>query len=199
MFKRIVSSLALLALVSGCATASKSAVAPTTAPSMSVAANDFDALWTAIDETSRELLFMPARQDRRVGLYRTDPMVSSQWFEPWRQELKTMDAVIQSSLGTIRRTLTVDVDRQADGTFTATPRVRIERLALAERRMTTSASYRSAFAERRRGTYGSAEADAGLNLPDSYWYEIGNDDALERAVADRIEEKLQRKQAVATR
>jgi hypothetical protein len=197
--------LILLAAFAGCASPSPNAV-PSTQPieakvlppastqpsNVGVAGEDFDRLWQASDAVARSLLFRPGLQDRRGGVYQTEPMLSAQWFEPWRRELRTADAHVQSSVATIRRTLTVKIDRQPDGTFLAKPEVVIERYSLSERRVTSSAGYHSVFRERNRrsASYGTAESDAGLVLPDSYWYAVGNDPDLERYVADKIRGRL---------
>ena len=67
----------------------------------------------------------------------------------------------------------------------------IERYALAERRITTSAGYRTVFRERNTN-FGTIETDAGLELPPSYWYTVGNDPELERHLAEAIEKQLRK-------
>ena len=194
--------------VAGCASSIPSAFAPastqpveasvlppaSTQPSFVVVRDaDFDRLWFAGDAIARSLLFRPALQDRRGGVYQTEPMVSAQWFEPWRRELRTLDAKVQSSVASIRRTLTVKIDRAEDGTFVARPEVLIERYSLAERRVTTSAGYHSVFNARTRksrGSSGTIESDAGLDLPDLYWYPVGNDPDLERYIAEKMQRRL---------
>ena len=42
-------------------------------------------------------------------------------------------------------------------------------------------------AQRQRGT---RESDAGVILPHKYWYAVGRDEALERALTAAIERKL---------
>ena len=49
----------------------------------SVTSPDFQKLWDACNEASRELFFKPDRQDFRGGVLTTEPMVSAQWLEPW--------------------------------------------------------------------------------------------------------------------
>lgn len=166
---------------------------PATRPSdVEVHAATFDALWDAGDAVARSLLFKPELEDRRAGLYQTEPMLSAQWFEPWRRDVRTVGGVVQSSLATIRRTLSIQIDRDPSGGFVARPHVLIERYSLSERRVTNSASYRSVFRARTRRTPGTGtpETDAGLNLPDSFWYPVGNDPVLEQAVAEKMADRL---------
>lgn len=198
----------IFTLVAGCRSTPSSVATSSTQPieakilppastqpsDVSVASADFDRLWAAGDAVARSLLFRPALQDRRGGLYQTEPMLSAQWFEPWRRELRTADAKVQSSVASIRRTLIVHIERGegGEGGFVARPEVLIERFSLAERRVTTSAGYHSIFRERTRrsGGTGTAESDAGVLLPDSYWYPVGNDPDLERYVADKMRGRL---------
>lgn len=163
---------------------------PSTQPSQAfVSATDFDELWNASDDVARSLLFKPDRQDRRSGTLQTEPMTSSQWFEPWRRELKSADAVAQSSLATVRRTLTVQITKDpASNTFRATPSILVERYARTGSRITNSARYRQVYQPNR--STGSAERDRGVLLPNAYWYPIGNDPDLERDIAARIQKQL---------
>lgn len=191
----------LAALALGCASSPEASSVATTSPTtqdattqpsnVTVTANDFDKLWTAADLAARDLLFMPGRQDRRAGIYQTEPTLSGQFFEPWREDAITASARSQSSLASIRRTITVKIDKQPDGTFVARPSVLVERYALAERRITTSAGYRTVFRDRNT-SFGSIETDNGLILPPSYWYSVGNDPVLEQYVANAMERQLKK-------
>jgi hypothetical protein len=160
---------------------------------VSVQSNDFDRLWTATEDVARDFLFQIDRTDYRSGLLTTRPMVSAQWFEPWRHDVQTFGDAVESSLATIRRTLRFEFERLDDGTFRVWPKVLVERQALAERRITSAVSYRQVFARPARPDLrprGTRESDVGVFLPDRYWYAIGRDDALERALARSIAKKL---------
>jgi hypothetical protein len=187
-------ALLLAATLIGCASTPPETpreLAATQPSNATVTSADFEKLWRAADLASRDLLFMPARQDRRAGLYETAPVTSGQWFEPWRRDAITPAARTQSSLATIRRTIRVKVDKAADGSFVAKPTVLVERYALAERRITTSAGYRTVFRERNTN-FGTIETDAGLELPASYWYAVGNDPVLEEYVARAMNQQLKK-------
>ncbi len=183
----LVLACAALSLVQpGCA--SGPAINPRGAAQVSQASGPSrDAVWAACEEVARELHFTIDRRDFRAGVLTTDPMTSSQFFEPWRSELRSADDVVESSLATIRRTVRFEVSENA-GRFVAKPSVRVERFALAERRMTSSVSYASAF--KKTQTYGSPEADAGVILPRTYWYEIDPDEKLASYIAGRVSAKL---------
>lgn len=185
---KTLTALALIGLALGCSSAPPRS-ASTQPSGANVRGNNFDQMMDASEEVSRELLFTPARKDYRAGLLRTEPTVSAQWFEFWRNDVRTPSDAAESSLAKIRRTLTVRIEKDASGTFVAKPEVLVERLALSERRLTSSAGYRSVFRERYRAT-GNSLSDAGIISPDSYWYSVGNDPALERYVAEQIQKKL---------
>jgi hypothetical protein len=153
----------------------------------SVDHGDFDRLWDAADEVSRDLLFKIDRQNRRLGLLTTEPNVSAQWFEPWRREVQSPGELAESSAATIRRTITYKFDKQGDG-YVVTPKVLIERQAISERRV--SGYLAKTYFRGDRDAAGSREADAGVILPDSCWYPTGRDHALETLLAEKIEAKL---------
>ncbi len=155
----------------------------------SVTGPSFDGLWNAADEVSRTLLFKIDRQDRRNGLLTTQPAVSAQWFEPWRRELQTQKDLADSSIATIRRTIRYEFSRQGDE-FVVTPKVLVERLAVAERRVSGALSRTYFRRDRSLNAYGTRESDEGIILADSYWYPIGRDWALEQHLTDLIKKEL---------
>jgi hypothetical protein len=164
-------------------------------PARKVASSDFDQLWSACEETARDFLFTLDRTDYRGGVLTTRPLTSRQWFEVWRPEVRTLDDFAESSVTTVRRTARFEFDRLDDGSFVVSPKVLVERQAVAERRITSSALYRGIFArvrdrdDRPRGT---RESDVGVLLPARYWYPTARDPALEAALADSIRNKLAR-------
>ncbi len=187
----LASFIAMAGLIGGCS--SQPIRSATTQPSgVSIVGGDFESLMKVTEAVSRELLFPPSVRDYRTGLYRSEPTISAQWFEVWRSELRTSTDKLESSLGKIRRTLTVRIEKDADGRFVARPEVLVERFSLSERRLTTAAGYRSIYRDRYTPT-GNTLSDAGVVAPDSYWFPVGNDPNLERYVARKIEEKLARR------
>jgi hypothetical protein len=158
-------------------------------------ADDFQRLWTAAEDVARDFLFRLDRQDYRAGVLTTRPMVSAQWFEPWRREVRTVEDRNESSLATVRRTIRFEFERLEDGAYRVTPKVLVERQALAEQRITSAVGYRQYFRrpirpqDRPRGT---RESDVGIYLPNRYWYPIGRDDAFERALAQAVAKKVEK-------
>jgi hypothetical protein len=182
----------MLALLVGCA--SRGGTSPTTAPSRpTVTARSFDFLWASCEDTAREFGFTLDRQDYRGGVITTVPLISKQFFEVWRNDVRTIGDVANSSLATYRRTLRFEIVRNSNGTFTVTPSVTIERYVQSEQPITSSVYLRNAFRSRRgRAAIGSPEADRGIILPSRYWYVTGTDEAVEAAVAKRLARKLRR-------
>ncbi len=190
----------LLLILSGCLTARPGA--PTTQVPREQATADYwydqpdgvrveqgsyDQLWAAAERVSRERFFELDRLDYRNGILTTQPMVSQQWFEPWRGDT-TLGQQAESSLGTLRRTIRYELTRPVDeAPATLVAKVLIERQSVPQRRITSSAQYRSAlFAA------DNAADDSGGRLQPSYWYAIGRDHELERVLSGEIRRQLRR-------
>ncbi|HEV2296842.1 MAG TPA: hypothetical protein VGR35_23580 [Tepidisphaeraceae bacterium] len=180
--------------VAGCAGGPRRA-SPTSQPSTATAtrenrvtASSFERLWNACADVARDRLFTIDRRDYRRGVLTTEPLTSAQFFEPWRRDAITADAVAESSLATIRRTIRFEFTRHDGGTFSVVPHVQVERYSAAERRITSATLYRSAF--RKTTATGTRESDRGVAMPARYWYPIGNDPALEKDLADAVRQRL---------
>ena len=159
-------------------------------PAVSVSGQNFDKLWSSAEGVSESLLFAIDRRDRRQGLMTTQPTVSAQWFEPWRRELQTGDDVLNSSAAAFRRTIYWQFAQQGGG-YAVTPRVIVERQSLSERRITGVLN--RGYFQRTTGDhyYGTKETDEGVVLPQSYWYPVGRDFALEKKLAELMRDRLQ--------
>lgn len=161
-----------------------------------VSAPDFDALWAAINRVTRNAGFYPDLEDHRLGLYISRPLVNSQWFEPWRGDTVTAYDRLDASISTHRRTVRWEVAREADGTFSAVPKVLVERYSLLEHRVTTGAQYNEIFALTQEEVRNQElrELDpsqfAEGPIPVTYWYATGRDDALEKWLASHLEDQV---------
>lgn len=203
----------LLASVSGCISSGASrpqgqrvtdvpksrAEAPTylaLPPVASFKAEDFDTLWKSIYRVTRNAGFKPDRQDFRLGIFTTLPLVSGQIFEPWRRDSGSLQAVTESTLATVRRTVRWDVSKDDNGIYTATPKVLIERYSVIEHRVTFSAQYQEIFAltreEQRNQRLQALDpaAFAEEPIPAAFWYAIGRDEGLERRLAEEAEDRV---------
>jgi hypothetical protein len=159
----------------------------------------FDAVWEALKSTARGYLFTLDRDDPRSGVLGTLPVISRQWFEPWRPDTGTFGDAVANTQASIRRTLRFEVSRNADDSFTVTPKVLVERLAILERRVTDVSQYRLAFSGPADRTTARESAnfdsDAAADVPVRYWYATGRDEAMERQVADRVRRGLEKRAA----
>ena len=151
---------------------------------------NFDRLWNACRRAVQSRSFVVDRVDLRGGVMTTFPQVSKQIFEFWRNDAGSFPAVMESTLGTVRRYVRVEVVRHEDGTYEATPKVVVERYAQSERRVTSVARYTEVFAWD-PSQQGSREHDRlGADLPPAYWYAIGRDEPLERQIAEDVRRDL---------
>lgn len=151
---------------------------------------DFDRLWEACRHCVQMRSFVVDRTDPRDGVMTTYPQVSKQIFEFWRNDVGTFGGIMESTMGTVRRFVRIEVVRRNDGTFEATPKVVVERYAQTERRITTVARYAEVFALD-PAQQGTRERDKlGADLPPAYWYALGRDEALEKQIADDVRRDL---------
>ena len=162
----------------------------------SVQATDFDALWASIHRVTWNAGYKPDRQDFRLGLYTTKPLVSQQLFEFWRSDVGGFNGLVQSSLGTLRRTVRWDVTRDEEGAFHASPKVLIERYTVIEHRISSEAQYTEIFAltreETRNQRLQALDPAAVLTdpIPTAYWYAIGRDEGMEKKLAEKVSDRL---------
>ncbi|QOV88092.1 hypothetical protein [Humisphaera borealis] len=161
----------------------------------SAKADDFDTLWQTIYRVTRNAGFKPDRQDYRLGIFTSLPLVSAQLLEPWRFDTGSFFGRMESSLATIRRTVRWDVTRDESGAFVASPKVLIERYSVIEHRVTFSAQYQEIFAltreEQRNQRLQALDpaAFAAEPVPAAYWYAIGRDEGLEQRLSKDVEQR----------
>jgi hypothetical protein len=206
----LASSLVLLLLTTACSTTSPDAAAlqpphpkatdipPKLAtpqywynqpPVASIQSADFQKLWNACAQTARNDLFEIDRNDFRLGLLTTYPVISKQFFEIWRSDSGNAHETLQNSLQTIRRTIRFELARGDDGTWVAHPKVLKEQLAHEERRITAYAQYTYAFTPLVNTP--TRVINENQVIPSSYWYAIGRDTEMEKELANSVREKLQ--------
>jgi hypothetical protein len=155
-----------------------------------VSDGDFTRLWNACRRAVESRSFVVDRVDLRDGMMTTFPTVSKQIFEPWRNDVGSFAGVVESTLGTVRRSVRVQVVRRDDGTYEATPKVVVERYAQTERRITSVARYTEVLGVD-PAQQGTRERDrVGADLPVAYWYALGRDESLERQIADDVRRDL---------
>jgi hypothetical protein len=164
-------------------------------PTAVVNSSDFDRLVSACEDTARDYLFKLDRIDYRAGLITTQPLVSAQVFEPWRQDNRTLYDVEESSIATIRRTIRFEFTRLPDDTWEVAPKVLVERQTIAERRITSVVLYRNVFdtirTQHLRPT-GTPESDQNIIISPRYWYLLRRDPEFEMLLAHTVENHLHR-------
>jgi hypothetical protein len=128
------------------------------------------------------------REQYREGLLTSEPLISKQIFEPWRQDVISLHDQTESSLATIRRTVHFQVTRLPDGTYQMTPKVLVERFDSAERRLTTITQYHQAFSGPR--TFNDAPDQSGAPAASDFWYPVRRDTDLEKVMAESIRHRL---------
>ncbi|RMF71484.1 MAG: hypothetical protein D6744_17890 [Planctomycetota bacterium] len=169
--------------VVGCA-APPRATGPTRAV---VRVSDRDAFIDGIMTVLREHDFPPDELDRRGGLLVTAPSTSGQWFEIWRRDVHGAYQLLESSIHTMRRTVTVrlhPVPSEAESAYELDVSVRKERLSAPERQITTASGALAIYSER-------VPTMAGLRGPAAgrvRWIDLGRDVLLERYLLDRFSE-----------
>jgi hypothetical protein len=162
---------------------------------ITIQAGDFDKLWRACEQATVEFGFKVDREDRRHGVLTSQPLTSAQFFEFWRRDVRTVDDAIHSSLATYRRTLRFEFRAIGGGHWDVTPKVLVERQAVAERRLTSVVLYRGAVGgvtPTRDVPRGTKESDQGILIPARYWYAVSRDKTLEEALGKSIEQSLVR-------
>ena len=149
---------------------------------------DFQKLWDACKGELYVRLFTVDREQYRDGLLTSEPMVSKQFFEPWRNDTASAHDTGESSLATIRRTVHFEVTRRDDGNYEAVPKVLVERFDSAERRLTAITQYHSAF----NGPRATVDApdQSGQPIASDYWYAVRRDTDLEKMMAESIRHRI---------
>lgn len=151
--------------------------------------SNYDRLYDACEHVVRQHRFEVDRHDYRSGLLSTRPLISKQFWEPWRSDVGSGGQLVASSLATYRRTIQWTIERHGEG-FAASPRVVVERFAGDDRRLTTVVHYNSALS--------GAEAQTSLpsptlgRVPASSWYAVGRDEPLEAKLAEEVQKRLAR-------
>jgi hypothetical protein len=152
---------------------------------------EFQPLWDACRGELYTRLLPVDREDFRDGLLTSEPVISKQFFEPWRTDAVSVHDVAESSLATIRRLVRFQFARRDDGTWTVVPKVLVERYAATERRLTAITQYHQAFSGPR--TVNDNPDDplhTSAGTPADYWYALRRDTDLEKDMAASIRHRL---------
>ncbi len=163
---------------------------------------DYDAFVDASLSVLRRYDFPPDRVERERGLIITHPATSGQWFEPWRADARGGYQLLESSLHTMRRVVTVNIEPLEAGQAAATDeeplttqpesaragryrmQVRVDksRYSAPERQVTTASGALAIYSERLPTTEGLR----GAQSRGAHWVPLGRDPLLESFLLDRL-------------
>lgn len=142
----------------------------------------------------READFPPRYADRAEGVVIAGPTTSGQWFEWWRVDAPGAYQSLESSLSTIRRTVTVRLSpadggaaaagggELGGGPYRLSVQVDKERYSAPERQATTALGAMAIYNERLPTTEGLRNARS----VGEHWIPLGRDALLEAHLLDRI-------------
>lgn len=171
---------ALLVLGSGCQVSGP----PTGPNAVTLQIPDREAFLDATLTLLRKHDFPPERVDRTAGLIVTRPSTGKQWFEFWRQDSQGAYQVFESSIHTIRRTITIRLEPTAEtpDTHRLSVAVEKERYSAPERQITTASGALAIYSERLPTTEGLLAA----RTAGEHWVPLGRDGRFERYLLERI-------------
>jgi len=142
---------------------------------------ELDSLWDTTLAVLRKHDFEPDRQDRANGVIETKPITSKQWHEPWRQDVADRYSLLQASLHTTQRRVTVRFVR--DTGWSIEVQVDVYRLTTPESQITSASSVLHAFTGALPTTEGRTTKNG--QSPER-WVHLGRDDAMENRLLNRI-------------
>jgi len=127
----------------------------------------FESLWQASEQAAHQFLFNIDRRDQRRGLMTTEPLITRQWWEFWRKDAGTFKDTQEATLANIRRTIFFQFKKEADGIYSVTPKV------LVEKESKVDPKYKEV-----------------IEGPSTYWYALRRDEVVERRVAEAIRRRI---------
>jgi len=135
--------------------------------------------------------FTIIKADTEQGIIRTRPLPAAQSFEFWRSDNVGSFNSTEANLQSITRTAELDINRQG-GQLCLSCDVKVQRLSLPERRVTTSGRAYEMFTA-------SKQSIQILELhpeqkKDVAWVDLGSDKQLATDILKRIEKQLKRKE-----
>ncbi|MGA2498197.1 MAG: hypothetical protein ABSH20_10675 [Tepidisphaeraceae bacterium] len=147
---------------------------------------EFQKLWDSCEAVAYGYLLKIDRRDYRHGLLTTQPMISKQWFEPWRKDAPTNRDVEEASLGGIRRTIYFQFTQNLDGSYTVAPKVVVERESRVDPKYLADASSNN-YNNPNTSNTGTIDSAGQITV---YWYALRRDAQMEIKLVAAIREKL---------
>lgn len=143
---------------------------------------DTEALINTAITVLREEDYPPREVDRQLGVVITHPSTGGQWFEPWRHDARGGYQLLESSLHTVRRVVTVQLAPTGGDRYLLDVQVDKSRYSAPERQVTTASSALAIYSE-------GLPTEQGLRAARSegeHWVPLGRDALFEAYLLDRI-------------
>ncbi len=177
---------------------------PPTGPTAAVLEiSDYERFFDATLTTLRRYDLPPDRVDRIAGLIVSEPTTSAQWFELWRVDAPGGYQLLESSLHTVQRTVTVTLERDdgrsagapeptaaeaeeppiISGRYRVTVKVDKARRVSPERQITLASGALAIYSER----VPTVEGERGPKSRHVQWVPLGRDGLLEAWLLEQIE------------
>ncbi|MFH1746298.1 MAG: hypothetical protein ABIG44_04565 [Planctomycetota bacterium] len=179
--------LLLITISLGCTTGCQAPPSAHRPTEMVIHVPDREAFIDATLTLLRQYDLPPERVDRTRGLILTRPTTSGQWFEFWRVDSQGAYQAFESSLHTMARKVTVNLDPLApamaetqpatttDNRYRLTVRVDKSRYSAPERQITTASGALAIYSEHIPTTEGLRRSES----PRAHWIPVGRDALLE--------------------
>ncbi len=152
---------------------------------------DYEAFFDASLSVLRFYDFPPDRVDRTRGLVVSRPTTSGQWFEWWRVDSPGAYQLAESSLHTLRRIVTVNVEpaagsTESEGTYNVRVQVDKSRYSTPERQITTTSGALAIYSEQ----VPTVEGLRGPASRGAQWVPLGRDPLLESFLLAKLSTAL---------
>jgi hypothetical protein len=175
---------AMSCLVGGCSSAPSTGVSNPLAISC-----EPNALWQTSQAELKERGFRLDRVDRRSGVIDTFATTSGQWYEFWRRDVVGSEASAESSLQTVRRTVTVRMECGDNKECRLSCSVMVERLSVPGAVVSGNIKAQNIF----RGAAGAMPSLHPTEEREAErWIPEGSDLALEADILARIQERVRK-------
>ena len=146
-------------------------------------------IWQLSQSELKARGFQLDRVDRRGGLIQTFPRTSGQFFEFWCHDVVTSEALLESSLHTVRRIITVEMHPVADNEFQLCCNAQVERIAVANEIVSGRIRTKDVFGGA-VGRMPGLSTDRRAHQVPVDWVPLGRDGPLEQAILDSVRRKL---------
>ena len=152
---------------------------------------EVDQIWQLCQAELKKRGFTLDRVDRRSGIIQTYPLTSRQWFEFWRQDVVTDRDLAESSLHTVRRSVSIAVSAAPEDRHRLQCRVAVERLSAPLELTSGQVRVRDIFAQS-AGRIPTPQVSEKRKKHPPRWLPIGQDHALEKDILQAIHQTLNR-------